>query len=122
MELNISPEKTILEIQNAFQAAFEYLKLEFYSQPHDDLEGSPNAYKLDASTTLNQASQQSKEGQLHIHSEMLVSALEEAFENVYGLHVQVFRKSGNLWLQTTQTDHWTLAEQNAHGAEMEMPA
>jgi hypothetical protein len=30
----------------------------------------------------------------------------------------VFRKSGNLWLETTMTDDWTLQQQNDHGYEI----
>jgi hypothetical protein len=29
--------------------------------------------------------------------------------------VQVFRKSGKVWLETTVTDGWTLEEQNLQG-------
>jgi hypothetical protein len=32
-------------------------------------------------------------------------------ESDYGLHVQVFRKSGNIWLETSVSDHLTLSEQ-----------
>jgi hypothetical protein len=31
------------------------------------------------------------------------------------------RKSGTIWLQTTSTDSWTLAEQEAHGLADEKP-
>jgi hypothetical protein len=32
--------------------------------------------------------------------------------------VQVFRQSGRVWLETTRTDDWTLAEQNKQGEEL----
>jgi hypothetical protein len=31
--------------------------------------------------------------------------------------VQVFRKSGKLWIQTTATDQWTLGEQNKNAMQ-----
>ena len=37
-----------------------------------------------------------------------MTELEVVFEDVFGLHVQIFRKSGDIWLQTSSTDHWTL--------------
>ena len=40
------------------------------------------------------------------------------FGEVYGLGVQVFRKSGNVWLETTVTDSWTLKEQNDQGESL----
>ena len=43
---------------------------------------------------------------------MTVGDLEQRFQDVYGLSVQVFRKSGKVWLETTVTDNWTLDEQN----------
>jgi hypothetical protein len=43
--------------------------------------------------------------------------VENAFEEMYGLSVQVFRKSGNTWLQTTTSDSWTLNEQNQKALE-----
>ena len=41
--------------------------------------------------------------------------LEERFEKDFGLHVQVFRKSGNIWLETSVSDDLTLAQQNEKG-------
>jgi hypothetical protein len=43
---------------------------------------------------------------------MKVGELEHAFNVKFGLSAQVFRKSGEIWLQTTTTDTWTLAKQN----------
>ena len=37
--------------------------------------------------------------------------LESEFEKL-GINIQLFRKSGNVWLQTTTTDHWSIAQQN----------
>ena len=31
------------------------------------------------------------------------------------LNLQVFRKSSDIWLQTSATDHWTLEKQNGKG-------
>ncbi|MBK6949217.1 MAG: hypothetical protein IPH16_15200 [Haliscomenobacter sp.] len=50
---------------------------------------------------------------------MTVREFEQAFYDTYGLNVQVFRRSGNIWIQTTATDSWTLAEQNRKGSSSE---
>jgi hypothetical protein len=34
---------------------------------------------------------------------------------VYGIHVQLFRKSGKVWINTSVTSSWTLEEQNKQG-------
>ena len=49
---------------------------------------------------------------------MKVNKLENIFKDQFNLAVQVFRKSGNLWLETTMTDNWTLQQQNNHGREI----
>ena len=46
---------------------------------------------------------------------MSVKDLEQNFRDVYGLSVQILRKSGKVWLGTTVTDNWTLKEQNEQG-------
>ena len=59
-----------------------------------------------------------KDGDIQINEEMKVIELEKLFKDKFKLAVQVFRKSGNLWLETTMTDNWTLAQQNNHGREI----
>jgi hypothetical protein len=58
------------------------------------------------------------EGLLHISREMTVSQFEAKLYDDFGLSAQVFRKSGNVWLETSATDAWTLAQQNEEGAEL----
>jgi hypothetical protein len=52
---------------------------------------------------------------LALDGEMRVADLESGFLSIYGLVVQVLRKSGKVWLETTLTDNWTLNEQNKQG-------
>ncbi|MDP4586726.1 MAG: hypothetical protein NWS86_00980 [Flavobacteriales bacterium] len=42
---------------------------------------------------------------------MTVEQVESIFEKS-GMHVQVFRQSGKLWLETTRTDDWALSRIN----------
>ena len=49
---------------------------------------------------------------------MSVTELETMFRENFGLYVQVFRRSGKLWLETTATDSWTLTVQNDQGKEL----
>jgi hypothetical protein len=53
---------------------------------------------------------------------MTVAELERLFVENFGLNAQVFRRSGTLWLQTSATDNWTLAEQNRKGGHSEQLA
>ncbi len=68
--------------------------------------------------TLGQCRVVHNKGMLTITPNMTVAELEQNFNDVYGLSVQVFRKSGNVWLETTATDDWTLKSQNEQGQEL----
>ena len=52
---------------------------------------------------------------------MTVGELEKLFRERFGANIQVSRKSGTLWLETTMTDNWTLKQQNEHGRELSSP-
>lgn len=108
----ISDQKTIKEIQTEFNNKFPFLKIEFYKMTHKTNEGSPDISRWDFNKTIGEIRTIQTSGDLSINGNQKVSTLEKNFEELYGLNVQVFHKSGNLWLQTTATDEWTLSHQN----------
>jgi hypothetical protein len=111
-ELLVNSRSTIGSIQQEFHKAFPYLKVEFFSRTHQAGKGSAKRYLLHGQHNLTQGG---SSGQLAITPDMKVSDLEQRFQQVFGLGVQVFRKSGKVWLETTVTDGWTLDEQNRQG-------
>lgn len=111
----IKDEKTLEKIQEEFNEMFPFLKIEFYTGRHASGEGSPAMQQLDPSLTIGESRQKKTEGDLKIAEEMSVAELERQFADRYGLNAQVFRKSGEIWLQTTATDSWSLEEQNRKG-------
>lgn len=44
-----------------------------------------------------------------------VAQLEEDFRDHLDLPIQVFRRAGNLWIETSLTHDWTLDQQNREG-------
>lgn len=118
MKLEINQSTKLKLIQDEFQNAFPFLKIEFYSNSHKAGEGSNKKNTLNANLTVGEASKKGKESSLNINKTMKVSQLEDGFLKTFGLNVQVFRKSNNLWLQTTITDNWTLEKQDQNGREM----
>ncbi len=118
MLLVISKEKTIRDVQMDFSNQFPFLKLEFYKRDNAD-PALPVKKHLSHSTTLRQAGLK-ESGVLDIQNEMTVVALEKKFFSDFGLDVQVLRKSGMLWLETTVTDKWALEKQNEHGREISL--
>jgi hypothetical protein len=113
----ISDQKTLRQVKQEFQEKFRWLKLEFYSQSHKPGEGSTADAHLDESLTVGEVREIQTEGEMSVHGNLKVSSLEQAFREQYGLNVQVFRRSGEIWLQTTSTDDWTLNEQNQKGED-----
>lgn len=113
----IADEKTLRQVKQEFQEKFRWLKLEFYSRAHEPGQGSLEKHHLDDSLTVGEARSVTAEGEMSIHGNLKVSSLEQEFQDRYGLNVQVFRRSGEVWLQTTSTDSWTLNDQNEKGAE-----
>lgn len=117
--MKITDEKKIRDIQQEFQKHFPHLRLEFYKGKHVAGQPSPADAQLEPEFSIGEVRKVHMEGELVIKPEMAVSELEDHFWKQYGLNVQVFRLSGNLWLQTTKTDNWTLAEQNRKGGHSE---
>lgn len=121
MEIALTDLKTIKEVQAEFHSKYPYLKLEFYKHSHRTGEASPTNLKVPPSVLVgkirNGVKGKASETDVSIHGNMKVSTLEEMFQDRFGLSVQVFRKSGDVWLQTTKTDDWTLSEQNETARE-----
>lgn len=117
--MKISANKKLMDIQREFSNKFPSLKIEFYPGHHEEGEGSPAKETLHPELTIGSVRTVHKEGDLQISGDMEVQQLEQKFYEDYGLNVQVFRKSGLLWMQTSATDHWSLDKQNRKGGHSE---
>ncbi|MBZ5859504.1 hypothetical protein [Flavihumibacter profundi] len=121
MTLSILASKHLNEVQKEFNTYFPYLKIEFFQRMHGVKKASPPQRMYPHNLTISEARTNNTEGYLDLWPDMSVAELEQAFWDKYGLSIQVFRKSGNLWLETTMTDKWTLTQQNSHGQEISSP-
>lgn len=115
----IIDEMKIKDIQHAFSQMFPSLKVEFFSGKHTEGEGSPLKTRLDADLTLSQVRLAHNEGDFAVRRDMPVGQFEKEFFERFGLNIQVLRRSGTIWMQTTATDSWTLEEQNQKGGDSE---
>ncbi len=118
MKILINDNRKIHAIQKDFTAQFPYLKIEFFAKPHKAGGGSSKKTMKVSADTLGECRTIHNTGTLTITPQMTVANLEQNFMDVYGLSVQVFRKSGKVWLETTVTDNWTLEEQNNQGESL----
>lgn len=121
MNLTIDTSKTILAIQQEFNAFFPFLKIEFFTRAHQRGKASEAKYILSPGRRLEEFVGRAVKTERDLRSDMTVFQLEKMFEDEFGLHIQVFRKSGRIWLETTVTDDWTLELQNEQGKELSTP-
>ena len=115
----ITDNRTLKQLKEEFAQKFPFLKIEFYKGKHEDGQASHIKEQLDDRQPIGQVRTTHAEGDFHINGRLKVSTFEKRIWDQYGLNVQVFRRSGNLWLQTTATDHWSLTEQNGKGQRSE---
>ena len=120
MKVHVLKDKTIAQIQEEFSQSYPFLKLVFFTKPHKAYKGSPAKFLVsDRDVKLGTLEKKPHSGDLYIEPEMPTWQVERLFEEEFGLDVQVFRKSGNTWLETSVTDDLTLEEQNVKGQSSE---
>lgn len=118
MELLISDSKTIGQIQKEFSNGFPYLKLEFAEVSVRLEKTNPKLKIHSADKKLMAIRKMRNEGTVVITGDVTVKELETTLLENFGLAAQIFRKSGNVWIETSLTDSWTLDRQNREGMEM----
>lgn len=121
MNILIDNTRTISDIQQEFSNHFPFLKIEFFSRGHAPAGATPKKLLYPAAKTIGECRSFRNSGSLHVNPSMTVAELEQTFSREYGLSVQVFRKSGRAWLETTLTDTWSLEKQNKQGEALSMP-
>ena len=120
MEIIIDDNSKLCEIQEEFSMRFPYLKLEFFEfEPANKKFFLKENLITDKNKTIGQIRHVHLFGRVSINGHQKVSTLEKHFRENFGINIQVFRKSANTWLQTINTDSWTLTEQNRKGEEMD---
>ena len=119
MTLQILKGRTVGELQHDFNQAYPFLRVDVIKEINGS-NGPIIKQRLTRNTTLAAAGKL-KEGALELNDSMTVGELEKMFRGHFGINVQVSRKSGPVWLETTVTDTWTLKQQNEHGRELSIP-
>lgn len=117
--MTLAKNRVISEVLQEFNNFYPFLKIDFYKFLEGRL-GSSVRQKLNKSVNLANAGIR-REGEIEIFETMTVRQLEQIFLTQFGLAVQVSRQSGNIWLETTISDNWTLKQQNDHGRELSEP-
>lgn len=116
--LKIDTNITVTDIQRDFNKKYAYLKIEFFKHPHEIKKASPKADQVNPSDLLIKYLTNGHSNTIDISGERTVAMVEKDFWDKLGLSAQIFRKSGNLWIETSLTDDWTLARQNDEGFQL----
>src|SRR5689334_23148531 len=102
MTIHITPEKMIKDVQKEFNEAFPFLKIEFFKKGFRYRHAVPQDEVLRKEIKMGIKTFNTKGG-VSITGAMTVRELEKTCEENLGLSVLIYRKSGNLWLETTMT-------------------
>lgn len=98
------------EITNEFNRIYPYLRIEFPKHGGELLDtgmADDEAIREKARDVLTTDA--------GLADSMTVSELESVLQTLFALPVQIFRKSGKIWIETKMTRNWTLKQQNDHG-------
>jgi len=116
MKYNQAKEDLIRAVQEEFNRKYPFLKIE--------------VIKEKGKTPTDGKSRDAGEGEMHTEAKDLleqdarlsddtrVHDLEASLQQLLGVPFQVYRKSGNYWMETRMTGQWTLKQQNDHGQDI----
>lgn len=117
MNLTITDNTLVGEVQDHFNKLYPNLKLEFYCLSGKN--GVTRA-RMNPEERLTRFSaingQQVK--QISMHGTSTVAQLEKDFQNQVQVEVQVLRRLGRVWVDISYTENWTLSSQNKEAEEI----
>ncbi len=115
MKLHIDQESRIRNIQNEFNEVYPFLKIEFFKDSFSKKKPSQKAEKINPGEKVKLVDRLTGHDKIDISKQRTVAQIEEDFKEFFGLKVELYRKSGNSWIETSLTDNWTLEQQNSEG-------
>lgn len=94
--------------------------MNFIKTQHAEKELSSAEDKISPEETISELGHLKSQESIDINKNRTVAELEGEFYDKLGIAVQVSRRTGNIWIETSQTDDRTLGMQNKQG-EMSSP-
>ncbi len=120
MLLHITPGTRIKNIQNEFNSLYPYLRIDFLKDYSANRKPAQRNQKLNPEEYISPADKTLQEFEINIDGNRTVAQVKEDFKVLFLLALEVFRKSGNVWIETSLTDDWTLEQQNKEGESIGM--
>lgn len=121
MKIIIKDTSSIKEIQQAFSEVYPFLRIEFFKTRHIPGKLFSKKDRIAPSEKTGWLNKFQKEAGVQIDAARTVTELEKEFMDILGLYVQVLRRSGSSWIQTSLTDDWSLGRQNREAELLSMP-
>lgn len=118
MKIQIDAETTISDVQKKFNEIYPYLKLDFYKKPHEESALSEVSDLIKTTELFSKIKSISEPISINVDPERTVAQVESEFYDKCGVAMQVSRRSGDIWIQTSKTDYRTLKLQNESGEAM----
>lgn len=116
MEIYISEEDILRNIQNRFHEVYPFLKLEFYDCPHQSGKSTARSQRISPDTPIEEIRLHHSFGWVDVSEHRAVKDVEKDFYRDMGLAVHILRRSRTGWQQITKTDSLSLEEQNNIGS------
>jgi len=114
MKLVIKKESKVEDICKFFTECYPFLKIELYKKAFAD---SLKKEILPVNLPLGMLINNNIKTAININDNTTVAEIEDGF-SLIGLKAEIFRKSGNVWVETSLTNNWTLLQQNCEGEEI----
>jgi hypothetical protein len=118
MKLQINNDTKIIDVQKKFNEVYPFLKVEFYKRDYSEKKVSPFNDRISPDKIISAEVKSFQPGSIDINRHHTVSAVEREFYEKVGIAMQVSRKSGKIWIETSRTDDRTLKAQNQLGKTM----
>lgn len=115
MKLSINKKTKIKEVQKIFSEMYPYLKVEFYKKPHGEKELSSVKDRISPEKIISEVGKFKSAVVIDISEDRTVADLETEFYKKLGIALQVSRRTGKIWIETSLTDHRSLGMQNEQG-------
>jgi glycerol-3-phosphate O-acyltransferase len=118
MILQINKNDSLKTFQKQFNEYYPFLKIEFFKRiTADEALIKPCVFfEQRFEKKLNGSDKQSVS--IDINRKKKIAELEKDFDMLLGLSARVFRRSGNVWVETTLTNDWSLEDQNEEGKQI----
>jgi hypothetical protein len=111
MKIEINNQRKIFAIEGEFSRVFQNLKIKFFAKP-DVVGGAPSVKLVAADKSLESCRSVHNDGIMVITASMTIDNVKQNFRDVFGLSVQILKKSGTDWVVIVENENFTLEEHN----------